>query len=99
MDRSVPQTISASIYNYLLFIDIDAFREKTHVLRTYPSAYGQSPDPKEGLPAMIDGLWLFYVAPAIFGLLIGFVALLVFFYLFNLSSYKKAFSLFTWFLG
>jgi hypothetical protein len=30
------QAISAGIYNYLLFIDIDAFREKTHVLRTYP---------------------------------------------------------------
>jgi hypothetical protein len=31
MDSSVPQAISVGIYNYLLFIDIDAFREKTHV--------------------------------------------------------------------
>src|SRR5262244_862410 len=37
MDGSVPQAISAGIYNHLLFIDIDAFWEKTHVLRTYPS--------------------------------------------------------------
>jgi hypothetical protein len=39
MDRTVPQAISVGIYNHLLFIDIDAFREKTHVLRTYPE-YG-----------------------------------------------------------
>ena len=36
MERSVPQAISAGVYNHLLFIDIDTFREKTHVLRTYP---------------------------------------------------------------
>jgi hypothetical protein len=31
MDRYAHQAISAGIYNHLLFIDIDAFREKTHV--------------------------------------------------------------------
>jgi len=36
MDRYAPQAISVDIFNYLLFIDIDTFREKTHVLRTYP---------------------------------------------------------------
>ena len=36
MDRYAPQAISVDIFNHLLFIDIDAFREKTHVLRTYP---------------------------------------------------------------
>jgi hypothetical protein len=35
-DMYAHQAISAGIYNHLLFIDIDAFREKTHVLQTYP---------------------------------------------------------------
>ena len=37
MDRYAQQAISASIYNHSLCIEIDAFREKIHVLRTYPS--------------------------------------------------------------
>src|SRR5262245_21084296 len=36
MDRFAHQAIPVGIFNHLLFIDIDAFREKTHVLRTYP---------------------------------------------------------------
>jgi hypothetical protein len=36
MERYAHQTIPAGIYNHLSFIDIDAFREKIHVLRTYP---------------------------------------------------------------
>jgi hypothetical protein len=38
MDRTVPQAISVGIYNHLLFIDIDAFREKLHASRTYPDS-------------------------------------------------------------
>jgi hypothetical protein len=38
IDRYAHQAISVGIFNHLLFIDIDAFREKTHVLRTYPYA-------------------------------------------------------------
>src|SRR5918912_246102 len=36
MNRSAHQVISAGIYNLLLFMNIDAFWEKTHVLCTYP---------------------------------------------------------------
>src|SRR5215510_13299405 len=36
MDRFAHQAIPVGIFNHLLFIDIDAFREKTHILRTYP---------------------------------------------------------------
>ena len=36
MDRYTHQAISTGICNHLLFIDIDDFWEKTHVLRTYP---------------------------------------------------------------
>jgi hypothetical protein len=36
MDRYACKAISVSIYNHLLFIDIDAFREKTHVFRRNP---------------------------------------------------------------
>ena len=44
MNRSAHQVISAGVYNLLLFMNIDAFWEKTHVLCTYPiflNTYGQ----------------------------------------------------------
>jgi hypothetical protein len=45
---------------------------------------------------MIGMLWVLYVAPVFFGLLIGLVALLIFVRLFSLSQPKKAISFFTW---
>ena len=36
-DRCAYQAISKGTCNYLLFIDIDTFREKTRVSRTYPN--------------------------------------------------------------
>jgi hypothetical protein len=44
-DRYAHHSISECIYNHLLFIDIDAFREKTHVLRTYPGLAGRKYNP------------------------------------------------------